>query len=336
MSQTLFDKIQPNKKILITGAAGFIGFHLTQSMLDNGFSIVGVDNLNDYYDVNLKLSRLEVLKQKENFTFHKVDFSEKKAIFDIFENNDFGYVIHLGAQAGVRYCIENPDAYTASNLVGQMNILEAIRKYKPIHTVYASSSSVYGDIKTMPFSVEMKTDTPVSLYAATKKSCELLSHSYADMYGLHLTGLRFFTVYGPYGRPDMAYFKFTKKILNNEPIDVYNNGDMLRDFTYVDDIVKGIIGCVGLEQPKDETPHRVLNIGNNTPEPLEKLITLLEDALGRKAIKNYLPMQVGDVKATYADIDPLSKLTGVKPEISLEEGINRFIKWYSSYYNLSL
>lgn len=213
-----------------------------------------------------------------------------------------------------------------------MNILEAAREFNPKHVIYASSSSVYGDITQMPFSTDMKTDTPVSLYAATKKSCELLSYSYASMYNIYLTGLRFFTVYGPYGRPDMAYFKFTQKILNNEAIDIYNYGNMMRDFTYIDDIVDGIIACIDLPPPENNAPHRVLNIGNNNPESLEKLITLLENALDKKAIRNLLPMQTGDVKSTYADIEPLFNLTGIRPKVSLENGIDKFITWYRNYY----
>ncbi|MFT6072034.1 MAG: UDP-glucuronate 4-epimerase [Alphaproteobacteria bacterium] len=321
-----------NKTIIVTGAAGFIGFHVANALLEQGADVVGIDNINDYYDVALKFSRLDILKKHEKFTFHKVDLADKKNITAIFETSKAHYVIHLGAQAGVRYCIDNPQAYLDSNLVGQMNILEAIREFRPEHTIYASSSSVYGDIKQMPFSTDMKTDTPVSLYAATKKSCELLSHSYSSMYDIYLTGLRFFTVYGPYGRPDMAYFKFTQKILNNEVIDIYNHGNMMRDFTYINDIVEAIIACIPLERPKNETPHRVLNIGNNNPESLEKLITLLENGLNKKAIRNLLPMQTGDVKATYADIEPLAQLTSCRPKVSLEDGIDRFIQWYRAFY----
>lgn len=327
------DKKFDGKKIIVTGAAGFIGFHVSNSLLNQGANVVGIDNINDYYDIKLKHARLDILNKSSNFIFYKIDLADKKNILSIFETTKADYVIHLGAQAGVRYCIENPQAYVDSNLVGQMNILEAVRQFRPKHTVYASSSSVYGDITQMPFSTEMKTDTPVSLYAATKKSCELLAHSYADMYDIYLTGLRFFTVYGPYGRPDMAYFKFAQKILNNQPIDIYNHGDMMRDFTYIDDIVDGIIGCIHVSAPANATPHRVLNIGNNNPEPLEKLITLLEVALNKKAIRNLLPMQTGDVKSTYADIEPLFQLTGVRPKTSLEDGIHKFIRWYHTFYN---
>ncbi len=320
------------KKIIVTGAAGFIGFHVSNSLLKHGAYIIGIDNINNYYDVTLKYARLDILKQSSHFVFHKIDLSDTQAIMDLFAATQADYIIHLGAQAGVRYCIDNPQAYIDSNLVGHMNILEAVRHFRPKHTIYASSSSVYGDITQMPFSTDMKTDTPVSLYAATKKSCELLSHSYADMYGIYLTGLRFFTVYGPYGRPDMAYFKFTQKILNGEPIDIYNHGDMMRDFTYIDDIVDGIIACLDLKLPPENTPHRVLNIGNNNPEALEKLITLLEQGLDKKAIRNLLPMQTGDVKSTYADIEPLFHLTSIRPKTSLEDGIEKFITWYRNFY----
>jgi len=322
-----------NAKILITGAAGFIGFHLAHSLLKQGAIICGIDNLNDYYDPALKNMRLDILKKFNAFTFLKIDLAHQNNIIKAFETFRPDYVVHLGAQAGVRYCIDNPNAYTESNLIGQMNILEAIRYYPPKHTIYASSSSVYGDLTQMPFSTEQKTDTPVSLYAATKKSCELLSHAYADMYGLYLTGLRFFTVYGPYGRPDMAYFKFTKKILQNQPIDIYNQGNMMRDFTYIDDIIIGIEACLFLEKPAAiKAKHRVLNIGNNQPEKLEYLITLLENALDKKAVRNYLPMQTGDVQATFADIEPFVQLTGQRPKTSLQSGIDQFIHWYQETY----
>ncbi len=326
------NKTLSGNKVIVTGAAGFIGFHVSDVLLKKGANVIGIDNINDYYDVKLKFARLDILKKHSNFVFHKIDLAHKQNIISIFEATKADYVIHLGAQAGVRYCIDNPQAYIDSNLIGQMNILEAVRQFRPKHTIYASSSSVYGDITQMPFSTDMKTDTPVSLYAATKKSCELLAHSYADMYDIYLTGLRFFTVYGPYGRPDMAYFKFTQKILNDKVIDIYNHGDMMRDFTYIDDIVDGIIGCIDLEPPLIKTPHRVLNIGNNNPEPLEKLITVLENELNKKAIRNLLPMQTGDVKSTYADIEPLFQLTGVRPKTSLEEGIHKFIVWYRDFY----
>lgn len=323
-----------NKKILITGAAGFIGFHLAKSLLEQNVVIVGLDNLNHYYDVSLKEARLELLKSHENFLFHKIDISDKASLVSLFEAEKFDYVVHLAAQAGVRYCIQNPDAYVNSNLIGQMNILEAIRKYPPLHTVYASSSSVYGNIEEMPFHTEMKTDSPVSLYAATKKSCELLSYSYSKMYDLYLTGLRFFTVYGAYGRPDMAYFKFTKSILEGKPIDVYNHGDMLRDFTYIDDIIAGVTACITLPRTT-EVPHKIFNIGGSHPEKLSDMIEILGDLLGEKAVKNYLPMQVGDVYKTYADTNPLLKATGIKAQTNLKDGLKKFVDWYKSYYKVS-
>lgn len=334
MSQ--LDKIL-NSVIIVTGAAGFIGYHLSKILLSsNNIHVIGIDNLNNYYDPQLKQARLRDLQKFSNFTFHHTDLANQDDILSIFEKANADYVVHLAAQAGVRYCIDNPNSYTHSNLVGHMNILEAIRKFPPIHTVYASSSSVYGRIDQMPFSADMKTDMPASLYAATKKSCELLSYSYADMYDLALTGLRFFTVYGPYGRPDMAYFKFTQKILNNQAIDVYNHGQMLRDFTYIDDITEGVLRCIPLSfSAENTTRHRVFNIGNNQPESLEKMISLLEENLGKKAIRNLLPMQTGDVKATYADIEPLAALTAFQPKTSLEVGLKKFISWYRDFYRLN-
>lgn len=324
--------IQTQQPILITGVAGFIGFHVAKKLLNMGFRIVGIDNINDYYDVNLKYARLKILTESSNFSFHKTDISDKESVLSVFTQTMPDYVIHLAAQAGVRYCIDNPDAYTLSNLVGQMNILEAIRVTKPKHTVYASSSSVYGNSTKTPFCTDDNTDNPVSLYAATKKSCEVLSYSYADMYGLYLTGLRFFTVYGEFGRPDMAYFKFTQKILNNQPIDIYNHGNMLRDFTYIDDITAGVIACLGIEKPLNALPHRILNIGHNHPEKLMDMIEILENLLGKQAIKNYIPMQTGDVLATYANIDDLINLTGIKPTTDLQTGLGLFVKWYYDYY----
>jgi UDP-glucuronate 4-epimerase len=321
-----------DKPIIITGAAGFIGFHVAQKLLSQGFCVIGMDNLNDYYDVSLKYARLRILEQFVNFSFFKHDIADKNAVFGVFTDIKPDYVIHLAAQAGVRYCIDNPDVYVQSNLVGHMNILEAIRSVKPKHTIYASSSSVYGNSTKTPFCVDDNTDNPVSLYAATKKSCEMLSYSYADMYGLYLTGLRFFTVYGEFGRPDMAYFKFTQKIMANQPIDIYNHGDMLRDFTYIDDITEGVIACLGIPIPQNVTPHRILNIGHNHPEKLLDMIEILENLLGKKAIKNYIPMQTGDVYATYANIDNLIDLTGVKPKTDLQTGLTLFIKWYKDYY----
>ena len=324
--------IQTKKPIIITGTGGFIGFHVAQKLLSQGFFVIGIDNMNDYYDVQLKYSRNTILEKSLNFTFCKMDIANTESILELFTQTMPDYVIHLAAQAGVRYCIDNPKSYLHSNLIGQMSILEAIRQTKPKHTLYASSSSVYGNSTKTPFSTDDNTDSPVSLYAATKKSCEMLAYSYADMYGLYLTGLRFFTVYGEFGRPDMAYFKFTQKILNNQPIDIYNHGNMLRDFTYIDDIVDGVIACLGIVAPNTSTPHRLLNIGHNHPEKLMDMIEILENLLGKKALKNYLPMQTGDVYTTYANIDPLINLTGIKPKTDLTTGLGLFIKWYQDYY----
>ncbi len=320
------------KPIIITGSSGFIGYHVAHTLLQQGFDVVGIDIMNDYYDVSLKEARLKILTNFSNFTFHKLDIVDKESIIALFRQILPDYVIHLAAQAGVRYCIDNPDVYIHSNLIGHMAILEAVRAVKPKHTLYASSSSVYGNSTKTPFSTDDNTDSPVSLYAATKKSCEMLSHSYADMYGLYLTGLRFFTVYGEFGRPDMAYFKFTQKILANQPIDIYNHGNMLRDFTYIDDIVAGVIACLNIPAPDGLTPHRVLNIGHNHPEKLLDMIEILENLLGKTAIKNYLDMQIGDVYATYADINPLIDLTHITPKTDLKTGLALFVQWYQYYY----
>lgn len=332
-----------SRPVIVTGVAGFIGFFTAKYLLDLGIAVVGIDNINDYYDISLKHARLSLLRQSPNFVFHHKDIADKQAILDIFTDVSPKGVIHLAAQAGVRYCIQNPDAYVTSNLVGFMSILEAVRKTKPEHVLYASSSSVYGHEARTPFSTDFKTDKPVSLYAATKKANELLAYSYADMYHLPLTGLRFFTVYGALGRPDMAYFKFTQAILAGEPIKIFNHGDMLRDFTYIDDIIEGIMG-IFIRPPEDatlhnafnqdKTPHNVFNIGHNHPEKLMDMIEILEDLLGKKAIKEFLPMQVGDVYATFADIEPLSQLTSVRPTTVLREGLAYFISWYKSYYEI--
>lgn len=333
-------------KVLVTGAAGFIGFHLTRKLVNAGVSVTGIDNMNDYYDVALKESRADILSTlKGNFSFHQIDISDADALNSIFEKERFTHVIHLAAQAGVRYSITNPSAYVSSNLVGFMNILEACRAYKPEHLVYASSSSVYGMNTVMPYSVHHNVDHPVSLYAATKKSNELLAHSYSHLYGLPTTGLRFFTVYGPWGRPDMAYFKFADAIMKGKTIDVYNNGNMKRDFTYVDDIVEGIVGVMTNVPEADSSwdaakadpgtssaPYRIYNIGNNNPVVLSSFIETLEAHLGKKAVINYLPIQPGDVLATYADIDDLSRDTGYKPATDVNEGLKRFVKWFREYY----
>jgi UDP-glucuronate 4-epimerase len=330
-------------KILVTGSAGFIGFHLTYALLKLGHHIVGIDNLNDYYDVSLKHRRLKVLDEfcvdKNNYKFITIDIADRKAMEDLFNDYEFDRVIHLAAQAGVRYSIENPHAYVDSNLVGFVNILEGCRQTKVKHLVYASSSSVYGMNSKQPFSTTDRVDNPISLYAATKKSNELMAHTYSHLYNIPTTGLRFFTVYGPYGRPDMAYFSFTKKILKGETIDVYNNGEMQRDFTYIDDIVEGILRVMD-KIPKAEksaisiaiAPYKIYNIGNNQPITLRKFITAIETSCGKKAKENLLPMQAGDVPVTYADVDDLIEDTGFKPQINIEVGIDRFVKWYRYHY----
>ena len=306
------------EKILLTGAAGFIGFHLSQLLMKKGYQFIGIDNLNDYYDVNLKYGRLEVLEKEEDFTFYKIDLKDKEEIDNLFEKYKFDYVINLAAQAGVRYSLINPYAYVDSNLIGFINILEACRHYPVKHLLYASSSSVYGGNKVAPFSTEHQVDHPVSLYAATKKSNELMAHTYSHLYKIPTTGLRFFTVYGPWGRPDMAYFSFTQDILSGKPIKVFNYGKMERDFTYIDDIVEGITRLLPLapkanpewDETKDKlsesfAPYKVYNIGNNQPVQLETFISVLEDKLGQKAEKHYMEMQPGDVVRTYADTTDL-------------------------------
>ncbi len=324
--------------ILITGGAGFIGFHLAKALLEKGNTVTGIDNLNDYYDPDLKKARLEILEKYDNFSFILMDIADRNAIEKLFQNNKFDIVVNLAAQAGVRYSIDNPYAYVDSNLVGFANILEGCRHSMPKHLVYASSSSVYGANKKMPFSTDDNVDHPVSLYAATKKSNELMAHAYSYLYSIPVTGLRFFTVYGPWGRPDMAYFKFTKAILKGAPIDVYNHGKMKRDFTYIDDIVKGVIKIMGMPPARndssgtDATPFKLYNIGNNIPVKLNYFIETLEKLIGKKAIKNMLPMQPGDVPATYADIDKLKSDTGFQPETSIEQGLKRFMAWYKQYY----
>lgn len=328
-------------RIFITGVAGFIGYYLAKELLNSNHEVVGIDNLNDYYDVNLKQSRLKQLESFDDFLFNKLDLADTSGVKELFNENRFDIVVNLAAQAGVRYSLENPGAYVDSNLTGFANILEGCRHFMPDHLVYASSSSVYGGNRKMPFSVKDSVDHPVSLYAATKKSNELMAHAYAHLYSIPVTGLRFFTVYGPWGRPDMAYFKFTKAILKGEPIDIYNHGNMKRDFTYIDDIVKGVVKVMnkppvpGQDQMETGTaaPYRIYNIGNNKPVELMRFIEVLEDLLGKKAIKNMLPMQPGDVPATYADIGTLTANTGFKPEISIEYGLGKFVEWYKGYYH---
>ncbi len=327
-------------KILVSGAAGFIGSFLCDGLLKQGDTVVGLDNLNDYYEVNLKYARLENLKKYGNFRFVKADIADKEAVDGIFEAEKFDIVVNLAAQAGVRYSITNPEAYISSNIVGFFNILEACRHNPVKHLVYASSSSVYGTNKKVPYSVDDKVDNPVSLYAATKKSNELMAHAYSKLYDIPCTGLRFFTVYGPFGRPDMAYFKFTNKLVRGEKIQIFNNGDMKRDFTYVDDIVMGIMNVMRKipERTEDGARYKVYNIGNNSPEDLLNFVNILEKCLMREGIinapvqKEFLPMQPGDVYQTYADVTELQRDFGFKPSTSLEDGLSSFAAWYKKYY----
>ncbi|MDP5130119.1 MAG: NAD-dependent epimerase [Paraglaciecola sp.] len=336
-------------KILVTGVAGFIGFHVTQLLLSQGNQVVGIDNINDYYDVGLKEGRLAQLKKhqkSDQFMFIKMDISDRLAMESLFEHEKFDKVVHLAAQAGVRYSIENPHAYIESNIIGFMNVLEGCRHHSVQHLVYASSSSVYGANETMPFTAEDNVDHPVSLYAASKKSNELMAHTYSHLYGLPTTGLRFFTVYGPWGRPDMALFKFTKAIIDGNPIQVFNYGNHRRDFTYIDDIVNGIkltldnnaecnVNWSGLkpDPSSSKAPYKVYNIGAHKPVNLLDFINTIEDAIGIEAIKELLPMQPGDVPDTYADVSPLVKL-GYKPEMDIKQGISHFVDWYKSYYKI--
>jgi len=325
--------------LLVTGVGGFIGFHLCQRLLDRGDTIIGIDNLNDYYDVSLKQARLEQLNHREGFSFQQLDLADREGMNQLFAEGNFERVAHLAAQAGVRYSLKNPYAYLDSNLVGFLNILEGCRHSQIQHLVYASSSSVYGANKKIPFSVEDNVDYPVSLYAATKKANELIAHSYSHLYNIPTTGLRFFTVYGPWGRPDMAMFIFTKAILEDQPIDVFNYGKMQRDFTYIDDIVEGVIRTLDKipksgENSNTTAPYKVYNIGNNQPIELLHLIEVLETALGKKAIKNFMPMQPGDVPITYADVDALIQDVDFQPHTSIEVGVQRFVEWYRSYYQV--
>lgn len=326
--------LDARKTYLITGGAGFIGFYLSKTLLEKGAKVVGIDNMNDYYEVSLKNDRLAILKEFPEYRFVKGDISDKETVFRVFEEFAPQIVVNLAAQAGVRYSIDNPDAYIQSNIVGFFHILEACRRFPVEHLVFASSSSVYGGNKKVPFSTEDQVDKPVSLYAATKKSNELMAYSYSKLYGIPLTGLRFFTVYGPMGRPDMAYFKFAKKIMAGEPIQIYNNGDMLRDFTYIDDIVTGVenILCNPPETDENGAAYKIYNIGNNQPEKLMDYIAVLEKCFGREAKKEYLPMQPGDVYETYADVSELMKDYGFKPSTTIEEGLSRFAEWFLEYY----
>ncbi len=335
------------RKVLVTGAAGFIGFHLCRRLLREGDQVVGLDNVNSYYDVQLKLDRLKLLQGEDNFSFHRLGLEDTEAIAELFSRESFDVVVNLAAQAGVRYSLENPRAYIDSNIVGFTNILEGCRHNQVKHLVYASSSSVYGANTKMPFSIHQNVDHPLSLYAASKKANELMAHTYSGLFNLPTTGLRFFTVYGPWGRPDMALFLFTRAILEGRPIDVFNYGKMQRDFTYIDDIVEGIIRVMarvpapakdwsGMEPDPGTSfaPYAIYNIGNNSPVELSRFIEVLEDCLGRKAEKNYLPIQSGDVPATYADIDDLCRDVGFRPATGIEEGIASFVSWYRDYYKV--
>lgn len=333
-----YNSLDKNKVILVTGAAGFIGFHLSKQLLEKGVKIVGYDNINEYYDVRLKYARLDILNQYENFTFIKGDLADKNKVNDLFETYKPEIVVNLAAQAGVRYSIENPQAYMDSNIIGFFNILEACRHYTVEHLVYASSSSVYGANKTIPFSTTDKVDNPVSLYAATKKSNELMAYCYSKLYSIPSTGLRFFTVYGPYGRPDMAYFSFTDRIMSGKSIKIFNNGDMYRDFTYIDDIVEGIerLLCNPPKEDENNVQHKVYNIGNNKPEKLMDFIQTLENCLGVTSEKEYYPMQPGDVYQTYADVKDLMEDFDFKPDTPIEEGLSKFVKWYNDIYATSI
>ena len=330
--------------VLVTGAAGFIGSTTARALLERGEQVVGIDNLNDYYDPTLKEARLENLARRfdNRFRFERLDFSDSQALKRFTDTLDLHSIVHLGAQAGVRYSLENPAAYIQSNLVGHANMLELARQRRPRHMVYASSSSVYGGNKTLPFRVEDRVDHPLSLYAATKKADELLSESYASLYRIPLTGLRFFTVYGPWGRPDMAMWIFTKALFAGEPLPLFNRGEMRRDFTYVDDIVRGVVACLD-GPPADDgevkaggstAPHALYNIGNSRSEDLMRVVELLEQETGRKAILNPQPMQIGDVKETFADISAIERDHGFQPTTSIEEGVPRFVAWYKDYHGL--
>jgi UDP-glucuronate 4-epimerase len=335
------------KNILVTGAAGFIGYHLSLRLLQEGFTVTGIDNLNDYYDVNLKKDRLEQLRSKPAFSFFKIDLADREAMATLFRDNTFDAVVNLAAQAGVRYSLLNPQAYIDSNIVGFANILEGCRHSSVKHLVFASSSSVYGANTRMPFSVHDNVDHPVSLYAASKKSNELMAHAYSHLYNLPCTGLRFFTVYGPWGRPDMAYFLFTNAIVAGNPIEVFNHGKMMRDFTYIDDVVEGVVNVIAKpaapnsawsgDTPDPGTsyaPHRIYNIGNNQPVGLLDFIETIEKSLGKEAIKEFMDIQPGDVPATYADVEDLGRDVGFKPDTPLEVGIGKFIEWYREYYKI--
>lgn len=333
--------------VLITGAAGFIGYHLAERLLSEGINVTGIDNLNPYYDVKLKIARLKRIKNKKNFKFVKCALEDKKKIFALFKNCYFDTVVHLAAQAGVRYSAEHPETYIYSNLVGFFNLLEACKNSHPLYLITASTSSVYGANKIMPFSTSHHTDHPLSIYAATKKSGELMTHVYSSLYNIPSTILRFFTVYGPWGRPDMALFNFTKHILEDRPIDVYNYGKMKRDFTYIDDVIEGVIRVIKKIPEKNTNwdaknpdpsssfaPYRIYNIGNSKPVDLMEFINILEDELGKKAKLNLLPLQPGDVEETYADMRDFVRDFGFTPQTDLKYGVKQFVKWYREYYNI--
>jgi len=321
--------------VLVTGAAGFIGFHTVKRLCEQGLEVVGIDNLNDYYSVALKHARLKELRALSGFRFQTLDIVDKPALMTLFKENRFTDVIHLAAQAGVRYSLDNPDVYAQSNLTGFLNVLEACRHHRPDHLIYASSSSVYGTNSKLPFSVEDAVDHPVSLYAASKRANELMAHSYCHLYGLRASGLRFFTVYGPWGRPDMALFKFTEAILNDRPIDLYNEGLMSRDFTYIDDIVESIVRLrprPPLPENAGEGVNRIFNIGRGTPVALLDFVECLEAALGRPARRNLMPMQAGDVHRTWADVSALAQWVDFRPHVTVEVGVGQFVKWYRHFY----
>lgn len=336
-------------KILLTGSSGFIGFHLAKKLLSMGHEVIGFDDMNDYYEPSLKEARLGKLIPHKQFKFYHADLVDRNKIATVFSENQIDIVVNLAAQAGVRYSIENPYVYIDSNIVGFINVLEMCRQHNVKHLLYASSSSVYGANTTLPFSVHDTVDHPISLYAATKKANELMAHTYSSLYNLPTTGLRFFTVYGPWGRPDMALFKFTKKIIEGQPIDIYNNGKMMRDFTYVDDIVESISRLVHKPAVPDPNwsgknpdpgtsyaPYKVYNIGNNSPVNLMDFIAAIEEKLGKVAVKNFMPLQEGDVPATYANVDDLFREIGFKPKTSIKEGVGKFVDWYLAYYQIKL
>jgi UDP-glucuronate 4-epimerase len=329
--------VNQENKVLVTGCAGFIGYHLSERLLAEGYNVVGLDNMNNYYDPSLKNDRLALLLENPHFKFVKVSLENNELLELLFDQHSFEIVVNLAAQAGVRYSLEHPESYIQSNLVGFANLLEVCRKHPIKHLVYASSSSVYGANKKIPFSVKDRVDHPISIYAATKKANEEMAYTYSHLYKLPTTGLRFFTVYGPWGRPDMALFSFSKAIIENRPIEIYNYGKMKRDFTYIDDVIEAIYRLIEKGPPEDETtvPHHIYNIGNHHPVQLQDFVELLEKGLGKKAIKNYVPLRPGEVIETYADIDDLISWINYRPSTSVEEGVQKFLEWYKDYYKLN-